>query len=124
MKHNYLITLLIILTSCKNIEVQPVYNPIPLIKSNDVETTKVDTAFEYESRKGTSGNYNYTYDVFGTDKNGNDITGTITIEGKHGDGILIDTDGNEIEVTVEWIDYGKLKATDVNNIEYLLKVSK
>jgi hypothetical protein len=124
MKHKYLIVLLIILTSCKNKEAQPAHNPTPQTKSNDVETTYIDTAFEYESRTGTSGNYTYTYDIFGTDENGNEVSGTITIKGKYGTGTLLNSNENEIEVEAEWIDYGKLKATDDEGNKYQLEVSE
>lgn len=81
-----------------------------------------DSSYQYENRTGSSGHYEYTYDVTGHDADSNEVSGSITIQGKQGTGILTDTQNNEIEVDVEWIDYGKLKATDENGNEYELEV--
>jgi hypothetical protein len=87
----------------------------------DSSTFHKDTAYEYEYRIGKSSDYQYNYDVSGEDENGNEITGNVTVDGKYGNGILTNFDGEELEVEVEWIDYGVLKATDINGNEYELK---
>lgn len=98
---------------------------IPIIKvvSNPEkeETFHVDTTYKYEYRTGESGSYQYHYDVIGEDSEGNVVNGTIDVEGKYGIGNLNDEFGNKINVTVEWIDYGILKAIDKNENIYQLK---
>jgi hypothetical protein len=113
-----LITLLIVL-SCKKRD-QPVYNPSPPVDT----VAHKDTAYQYEHRTGTSGNYEYTYDVTGSDAKGNQVSGTVEVEGKFGRCTLKKSNGINFEVEVEWIDYGVLKATDKKGNEYQLEVTK
>lgn len=82
----------------------------------------VDTTYEYESRTGVSGNYEYEYDVSGTDSDGNEVTGTISVDGKYGSGTITNNNGETIEVEVEWVGKGELNATDENGNEYQLQV--
>jgi len=82
-----------------------------------------DTKYKYEHRTGTTGNYEYNYDVSGYDSDANEVTGNISIQNNNGTGTLIDKEGNEIDVDVEWIDYGKLKATDDDGNEFELEVN-
>lgn len=80
------------------------------------------SGYKYNSRdRGTTGEYNYNYDVSGYGEDGY-VTGNIDIEGKYGSGYLEDEDGNEIEIDVEWVDYGELEATDENGNTYELEV--
>lgn len=88
----------------------------------DTTNYHVDTSYQYETRTGTSNNYKYTYDVIGFDSNQNEITGTISIEGKYGTGLIIVKDQNKIQVDVEWTGHGKLKAIDKQSNEYELIV--
>lgn len=78
----------------------------------EAPTLHTDTAYQYEFRTGGPSHYKYNYDVTGTDDLGNPITGNVSMQGKYGAGVLVDKDGNEIEVTLEWVDYGELKAED------------
>jgi len=82
-----------------------------------------DTNYKYEHRTGTTGNYEYNYDVSGSDSDANEVTGNISIQNNSGTGTLIDEEGNEIDVDVEWIDRGKLKATDDDGNEFDLEVN-
>jgi hypothetical protein len=92
------------------------------ITPEEAKTYHNDTHRHYEYRTGKSGHYEYNYDVSGCNDLGDSISGNIKIQGKYGAGILITTDG-EIEITAEWIDYGKLKAVDKDGNEYHLKVN-
>jgi len=83
-----------------------------------------DTTKEYEYRTGTSGNYTYNYNTYGFDSAGNEVTGNIAVYGKYGNGILTIVNGIEIEINVEWIDKGKLLATDEYGNEYELYVDE
>lgn len=82
-----------------------------------------DTNYKYEHRTGTTGSYEYNYDVSGYDSDANEVSGNISIQNNDGTGTLIDQDGNEIDVDVEWIDNGKLKGTDVDGNEFELEVN-
>lgn len=81
-----------------------------------------DTAYQYENRTGTSGQYKYNYDVLGFDSKGNAVIGNISIKGKEGIGYLFDANQNKIKVIVEWTGYGTLKAMDSHNNQYELEV--
>lgn len=84
-------------------------------------TYHVDEEHKYEYRTGTSGDYEYNYDVVGHDQEGNEVSGNISMNGKYGIGTIVTPEGNEIEIEAEWIDYGKLKATDDNGNDYELE---
>lgn len=94
---------------------------VPPIK--DVTFHK-DTIREYEYRTGTSGDYQYNYDVFGVDEEGNEVLGNITVDGKYGNGIIINKNSKKINVDVEWVGHGKLKGIDSNSNEYQLEVNE
>ena len=115
---------LVIDISCKKKEdVQP-DNLItsPAAEVNNEETIHTDTTYEYEYRKGESGNYEYNYDVSGTDDNGDEVSGNVSMNGKYGSGTITNSIGEEIEVETEWIDKGVLNATDDDGNEYELNV--
>jgi hypothetical protein len=95
---------------------------IKTITPYEAKTYHVDKKYKYEYRTGISGHYEYNYDVNGTDATGSKVTGTINIEGELGAGFITNQKGEELEVQVVWIGYGKLKATDVNGKEYELVV--
>lgn len=98
----------------------------PFLKTppKDAVTYHEDTTKEYEYRTGTSGDYTYNYNAYGFDNEGNEVSGNIAVNGKYGNGILTKTDGNEIEIDVEWIGYGKLLATDEDGNKYELTVDE
>lgn len=66
--------------------------------------------------------YGYNYDVSGTDDNGNSVEGNIDIQGKYGSGVITNTEGEEVDVDVEWDDYGVLVAEDEAGNSYDLEV--
>ncbi|MGH2664858.1 hypothetical protein [Flavobacterium sp.] len=118
------------LLACKHKEPQSQPNSFykEVIKSNDVKTITQEEAktyhedkeYQYEYRTGTSGHYEYNYEVSGRDQNGNEVKGMINIEGKYGAGIIINKDGDSIEISAEWIKNGQLKAKDKKENEYEL----
>jgi len=108
-----------IATSCRESNTAPAipesfanvsYSPEPT--PEEQATLHIDTVYQYEFRTGESGNYKYNYDVIGTDDLGDSITGNVSMQGKYGAGILINHKGKEIEVMLEWVGYGDLKAED------------
>lgn len=127
MKKYCLYAVLLFLAACKN---DPETRPqkesgqhfVPHNKMVVQQTYHADTTCKYEHRTGTSEEYQYSYDVLGSDGNGEEVTGTITVQDKYGKGTLTDTKGNEIAVETEWIGHGKLKATDKEGNNYELKV--
>lgn len=90
--------------------VEVAYSPKPT--PEEQATLHTDTLYQYEFRTGESGHYKYNYDVVGTDDSGHKIIGNVSMQGKYGAGILLDKDGTEIKVTLEWIGYGELRAED------------
>jgi hypothetical protein len=89
--------------------------------SNSNSTYHTDSRYKYESRTGTSGNYQYNYDVEGSDDNGNNITGNVDMRGKYGSGTITDDDGEEKDVDVEWTGKGTMEATDDDGNSYELE---
>ena len=60
--------------------------------------------------------------VFSTDADGNELEGNINVEGKYGKGTITNLDGNKIEISTEWIGYGKLIGIDDEGNEYEIVV--
>lgn len=121
------IIVLLSLNSCKQKEEQQdQQNFVPANKeeltAEELKTVHVDTSYKYEHRTGTSGDYGYNYDVSGYDNNGGEVTGNVSMEDKYGTGTITNSEGEEIEVDVEWIGKGELKATDQDGNEYELTV--
>jgi hypothetical protein len=93
-----------------------------IITVEEAKTYHVDTKRHYEYRTGKSGHYEYNYDVKGINIKGDSVFGNINIEGKMGAGILLNDSIEDIEINVQWVDYGKLKAVDRKGNEYQLIV--
>lgn len=113
--------------SCKQKEVQQEpQNFAPAntedLTQDEIETLHVDSTYKYEYRTGTSGDYGYNYDVSGFDVDGNEVTGNVSMEDKYGTGTITNSEGEEVEVDVEWIGKGELRATDSDGNEYELTV--
>jgi len=135
MSKNYLITFLfLIIISCKKADAPPpqkintFYKEVitaddrKTITPEESQTYHVDTKNKYEYRTGKSGHYKYNYNVKGINIKGDSVFGNINIEGKYGAGILLFDTIQDLEIKAEWIDYGKLKATDKQGNEYFLIV--
>ena len=114
------------LNSCKQKEKEGQQNFVPTnvedLTEEELEMVHVDTTNKYEYRTGTSGDYGYNYDVSGYDGNGDEVTGNVSMEDKYGTGSITNSNGEEIDVDVEWTGYGELKATDSDGNEYELAV--
>jgi hypothetical protein len=89
----------------------PVYNSSPIRTNSSRETNPrhYDNQYKYEYRTGNTNDYQYNYDVNGSDPDGNSVYGNVDMDGKYGSGTIEDDDGNEIEVDVEWVDYGQME---------------
>ena len=124
------IILLVMLCCCNKKQTTHLANPTQFHSDKESVTEviqakedyRTNSNYQYKHRSGASGHYEYTYDVHGYDAENNEVSGSISIEGDQGIGLLTDVKENEIEVDVEWIDYGKLKATDKDGNEYELEV--
>ena len=77
---------------------------------------------EVEKSNDTPKPSKYDYAVAGTDENGNNVHGSINIEGQIGIGNLKTIDATNIEVVAEWINKQTLKATDLEGYEYILQI--
>lgn len=64
----------------------------------------------------------YKKHVFGIDEEGNSVQGHINIEGQNGIGVLVDDQGQKIEIVFELENNKKLVATDVQGFKYKLKI--
>lgn len=118
-------------TDSPPVKMQPLYKEAePPITPQDREeiteeeslTYHVDEEHLYKYRTGISGQYEYNYDIVGHDKDSNEVRGNINIRGKYGAGIVVNAQGEEKELHVEWVDYGKLAGTDEDGKEYKFKV--
>lgn len=125
-----LIFIFLIFTNCKKdeenkniLKKEEIKSFVELPPTTDV-TFHQDTINEYEYRTGTSGDYKYNYNVFGVDNEGNEVLGNITVDGKYGKGIIINKNKEKINVDIEWVGHGKLKAIDSDSIEYQLEVKE
>lgn len=95
---------------------------VKTLTPEEAKTYHRDTVYLYEYRTGTSGNYEYQYQVHGLNEAKDSINGLINIKGKYGAGILIDNNQDTLAVEVEWIDYGVLKGKDQQGRYYELRV--
>lgn len=104
------ITMMTLITSCERKSTgsaQGIYD------SADGETEHVDNDYKYEHRTGTSGNYEYNYDV-----SGDGVEGNVDMQGKYGSGTITDENGDEKDVEAEWVDYGRMEVTDDDGNTY------
>lgn len=120
------IIILLSLISCKQKEEQQRQNFIsseaPDLTKEELKTVHKDTNYKYEYRTGKSGDYEYNYDVSGTDNEGNKVSGTVYVNGKYGNGTINNANGEGVEVETEWIGKGVMKAKDSQGNEYKLEV--
>ena len=124
----YILILSILLLSCNNkrkFDSENTNQSTNVYKVNDksnINNYHTNPDYKYESRTGNSGDYNYNYDINGSDQDGNNVTGNIDINGKYGTGTITDEDGNEKAVDVEWVNRGALEGTDEDGNSYNLEV--
>jgi len=121
--------LLIIFISCyagdEPSSTSQIDNPSPDYVVNDMlDNYHTDADYKYEYRTGTLGNYEYSYDISGTDQEGNFVNGNVVMNGKYGSGYIEDEEGNEKYLDVEWVDYGLLEGTDEDGNTYDLEVEE
>lgn len=83
---------------------------------SDGNAEHIDDDYKNESRTGTSGNYEYNYDV-----SGDGVEGNVDMHGKYGSGTITDEYGNDKDVDVEWVDYGVMEATDEDGNTYTME---
>lgn len=83
---------------------------------NNAGSYHVDNDYKYEHRTGSTGNYEYNYDVSGDGAEGN-----VDMQGKYGSGTITDEYGDEKDVEVEWVDYGVMEATDEDGNTYTME---
>ncbi|WP_078211864.1 hypothetical protein [Flavobacterium sp. LM5] len=95
---------------------------VKTLTTEEAKTYHRDTVYDYEYRTGTSGHYEYQYQVHGRNEAKDSINGLINIKGKYGAGILIDNNQDTLAVEVEWVAYGVLKGKDQQGRCYELRV--
>lgn len=89
-------------------------------KSSD--TNIVEDIYEYASSKEILEQDENNYEVYGTDEDGNEVFGSVNIEGAIGIGIISGIEAKGIEIVAERTGHNSLTATDVKGYEYKLKV--
>ena len=121
-----LIAAILLFNTCRKKEITKPQKLLPEsveeVTIDSVTNHHEDTTYQYEYRTGESGDYQYNYDVIATDIDGNELEGNINVEEKCGKGTLTDLEGNKIEITTEWIGYGKLLGIDDEGNEYEILV--
>lgn len=63
----------------------------------------------------------YDYGVSGMDSNGNSVSGDVEVDQGGGSGTIINEDGEEVEIDVEWTGNGELEGTDTEGNTYELE---
>ena len=94
---------------------------IKTITPEEAQTYHKNPERKYEYRTGAYNDYEYNYDVVGTDSLGNNVKGNIIVKGKYGAGMLIDSTGKALDVEVEWTGYDLLEGKDKKGNKYILK---
>lgn len=91
-------------------------------KAEDKNT--VAYTFEYDNTEKALHQDKNNYNVRGKDEDGNEVFGSIYIEGEVGIGIISGVEENAIEIVAERSGQNSLIATDVKGYEYKLKVDR
>ena len=109
--------LLISIISCKN---ENRNKSVSIRKSQIKKYNLVDKQqFYYHS---SNNNRKYDHRVTGTDENGKNVKGIINIENEIAIGILKGNNNTEIEIISDKIIDDKIIASDINGLEYKLKI--
>ncbi len=122
----------LVTVSCKQETPKPKEKIVPFVEKilpEDIKTITPEEAQtfhknperKYEYRTGTYNNYEYDYDVIGSDSLKNHVRGNVIVKGKYGAGMLTDSLGRVFDVEVEWTGYDMLKAKDKRGNTYTLK---
>ena len=90
-----------------------------LDEETDLDNTEESYSSGYKYNYKHNGYYNY--DVSGYDENGNYVSGNVDIN-KSGDGYIVDEEGNEKHIEVEWVGYGVMEGYDEDGVYYELEV--
>ena len=88
----------------------------------DDDKNIVGYIFEYERSEEALDHDKNSYHVRGTDENGNEVYGSVNIEGKLGIGIIRGVETKGVEVVAERTSRNLLLATDIRGYEYKLRV--
>ncbi|MBK0370084.1 hypothetical protein [Flavobacterium agrisoli] len=88
----------------------------------DDPTYHEDKQYKYEYRTGTSGEYQYNYDVIGKNNKDEEVTGNVSMQGKYGIGIILTPNGTEFSVKLEWVGQGRLQAVNIEGDTLNLRV--
>jgi cell division protein FtsW (lipid II flippase) len=97
-------------------------------KYRQVVTAKLDSLYKEDYSKANSYNTSsskseiYNYDVVGFDNNNNRVSGNVDVDDDGGNGYILNSENQKIEIEVEWIGNGELKGTNRENNEYQLEV--
>ena len=82
-----------------------------------------DSLYVFENHQQKMGTYNesnYNYDVLGKDKNGNSVQGNVDVDSESGNGYIINSDNERININVEWEGKGELRGYDDKGNNYHL----
>lgn len=88
----------------------------PITKKQNIDKSN---EFYYYS---ASNNPKHDHQIKGKDENGEDVNGVINLENEIGIGVVKGKDNNEIEIISEHINSNGIIATDINGMQYKLKV--
>lgn len=80
-------------------------------------TTNRVSNYKYNYKIGRT----YNYDISGYDEDGNYVYGNVDID-ESGEGYIVDEDGNEKYIEVEWVGYGEMEGYDEDGEYYELGV--
>lgn len=90
----------------------------------DTEKTIISNPQQYYYYS-TANNEKYDHQVIGINENGERVNGVINLENEIGIGIIKgNNDTDEIEIISDQINSDKIIATDINGMQYKLKVDK
>jgi len=109
--------LLISIISCKNEN----HNKSVSVRKSQIKKYNIANKqqFYYHS---SNNNRKYDHHVTGTDENGKNVKGIINIENEIAIGILKGNNNTEIEIISDKVKDDKIIASDINGLEYKLKI--
>jgi len=81
--------------------------------------TPAGAQYAYEQKYGPG---RYNYDVSGTSDAGGFVTGNMDTNGRDVSGTIVLENGDEVDVTGEWVDRGEMSVQDAEGNTYDLQV--